>query len=160
MEFESYNMIDSIERVDFSKDLIRCKTLVPLSSKIFDQHFPGYPIVPGVVLTEAMAQSAGFHSIIECDFQRGVILTGIEKVEFISTAVSGDELVCYCKRLKKENSGGKSYIGVVLKNNQVITKAEIKLLEIDYPSAEMKQFMMDKIHRLLKNEATAAALPC
>src|SRR5512143_987710 len=51
-------LVDRIHELDPGKRIIASKTL-PASEELFRDHFPGFPVVPGVLLTEMMAQAAG-----------------------------------------------------------------------------------------------------
>ena len=51
-------LIDRIVKLDPGRAISAEKTL-PASEELFRDHFPGFPVVPGVLLTEMMAQSAG-----------------------------------------------------------------------------------------------------
>src|SRR5215813_13264648 len=51
-------LIDRIHELDPGSQIIASKTL-PSNEELFRDHFPGFPVVPGVLLTEMMAQTAG-----------------------------------------------------------------------------------------------------
>jgi|SRR5688572_20560651 len=51
-------LVDAIRTLDPGKSITAEKTLSP-DEEIFRDHFPGFPVVPGVLLTEMMAQAAG-----------------------------------------------------------------------------------------------------
>jgi 3-hydroxyacyl-[acyl-carrier-protein] dehydratase len=51
-------LVDRIHELDPGKQIIASKTL-PAHEELFRDHFPGFPVVPGVLLTEMMAQAAG-----------------------------------------------------------------------------------------------------
>lgn len=63
-------------------------------------HFPGQPVVPGVVLCEIIAQSAGV--LVRDALTRGVLplFAGIEKVRFRNMAVPGDVVETSCRLLR------------------------------------------------------------
>ena len=51
-------LVDHILELDPGKQILASKTL-PATEELFRDHFPGFPVVPGVLLTEMMAQAAG-----------------------------------------------------------------------------------------------------
>ena len=55
MRPEVFKMIDRVVSIDPSLEKIHCQGLVPEESSIFEGHFPGHPIMPGVLLIEAQA---------------------------------------------------------------------------------------------------------
>jgi 3-hydroxyacyl-[acyl-carrier-protein] dehydratase len=59
MLLEYFQMIDRVESVDLSKGTLKARSVVPAQSPVFEGHFPGMPLVPGVLLIETMAQASG-----------------------------------------------------------------------------------------------------
>jgi 3-hydroxyacyl-[acyl-carrier-protein] dehydratase len=59
MLLEYFQMIDRIDSVDLAKGLLKARSVVPGNSPVFEGHFPGMPLVPGVLLIETMAQASG-----------------------------------------------------------------------------------------------------
>jgi 3-hydroxyacyl-[acyl-carrier-protein] dehydratase len=51
-------LVDRILELEPGKRIVASKTL-PVEEELFRDHFPGFPVVPGVILTEMMAQAAG-----------------------------------------------------------------------------------------------------
>ncbi len=60
MRLEYFQLIDRIVDLDLAQQTIRTEAHVPTASTIFEGHFPGYPLMPGVLLIEAMAQTSGW----------------------------------------------------------------------------------------------------
>src|SRR5436305_12782413 len=59
MNLEHFQLIDRIVDLDLAQQTIRTEARVPTASTIFEGHFPGYRLMPGVLLIEAMAQTSG-----------------------------------------------------------------------------------------------------
>jgi len=68
MLLEYFQMIDRIESVDLSKGLLKARSIVPANSPVFEGHFPGMPLVPGVLLIETMAQASGMLVLAATNF--------------------------------------------------------------------------------------------
>ena len=60
MLLEYFQMIDRVETVDLGTRTLKARSVVPSKSPVFEGHFPGMPLVPGVLLIETMAQASGF----------------------------------------------------------------------------------------------------
>src|ERR1700751_2988478 len=60
MRLEYFHLIDGVDAVDREAGTIRASAQVPTRSTIFEGHFPGYPILPGVLMIETMAQTGGW----------------------------------------------------------------------------------------------------
>ena len=60
MRLDYFQLIDRIIELDLDARTVRAHAQVPQTSTIFEGHFPGYPLMPGVLLIESMAQTAGW----------------------------------------------------------------------------------------------------
>ena len=60
MLLEYFQMIDRVQSVDLRSGRLTATSIVPDESPVFEGHFPGLPLVPGVLLIETMAQASGF----------------------------------------------------------------------------------------------------
>ena len=70
MRLETFQLIDRILAVSLEDRTIRTEATVPTESTIFQGHFPGMPLMPGALLLEAMAQTAGWLVIALTNFER------------------------------------------------------------------------------------------
>ena len=60
MRLEYFQLIDRIVDLNLADRKISTEATVPATSTIFEGHFPGFPLMPGVLLIEAMAQTSGW----------------------------------------------------------------------------------------------------
>jgi 3-hydroxymyristoyl/3-hydroxydecanoyl-(acyl carrier protein) dehydratase len=81
MRLEYFQLIDRIVELDVSGRTIRTLAQVPQTSTIFEGHFPGHPLMPGVLLTEAMAQTSGWLIIGLTNFTRMPFLAGVKEAK-------------------------------------------------------------------------------
>lgn len=85
-----------IDRVlEMSEKSIRAIKNVTFNEPHFMGHFPGHPVMPGVLLVEAMAQAGGFLllSQIEDRENKLIYFTGIDKCRFRRPVVPGDQVI-------------------------------------------------------------------
>ena len=96
-------LIDRVETIVPGEKVIALKN-VTINEPFFQGHFPGMPVMPGVIILEAMGQAGGvmvYESLNEQKEGNLVFLTGIDKARFRKPVVPGDQLVFELKLLKK-----------------------------------------------------------
>jgi len=87
-------LVDRIVEIELGKRIVGIKN-VTYNEPFFPGHFPGRPIMPGVLIVEAMAQTAGvlvFKSMPEEDQKRSVFFLGMDNVKFRKPVIPGDQL--------------------------------------------------------------------
>ncbi len=86
-------LIDRIVEFEPAKRLVAIKN-VTINEPFFQGHFPGYPIMPGVLVVEAMAQAGGIIMMAEMPdrSEKLVVFTGIERAKFRRPVTPGDQL--------------------------------------------------------------------
>ena len=85
-----------IDRVlEMGEKKIRAIKNVTFNEPHFQGHFPGHPVMPGVLLVEAMAQAAGFLLLsgVEDRENKLIYFTGIDKCRFRRPVVPGDQVI-------------------------------------------------------------------
>lgn len=86
-------LIDRIVEFERTKRLVAIKN-VTINEPFFQGHFPGYPIMPGVLVVEAMAQAGGIIMLYEIADrnEKLVVFTGIERAKFRRPVTPGDQV--------------------------------------------------------------------
>jgi 3-hydroxyacyl-[acyl-carrier-protein] dehydratase len=92
MRLEYFQMLDEVAEADLGARRIRTVCRVPTESTIFEGHFPGYPLMPGVLLVECMAQTTGWLVCMLGQFKTMPFLAGIKEGKFRTTVHPGDTL--------------------------------------------------------------------
>jgi len=100
---------------------------VTINEPFFQGHFPSFPVMPGVLIIEAMAQTGG---VLYLDSQppqkRGALVyfMGMDKVKFRKPVVPGDQLIFEVKLLKQRLKAIKM-AGTAKVNDKIVAEAEL-----------------------------------
>lgn len=86
-------LIDRITEIERKKRIVAIKN-VTINEPFFQGHFPGYPIMPGALVVEAIAQAGGVLLMPEVPDRdkKLMVFTGIERAKFRRPVVPGDQL--------------------------------------------------------------------
>jgi 3-hydroxyacyl-[acyl-carrier-protein] dehydratase len=147
MQLEYFQLIDRIVDLDLAAGTIRTQAQVPLSSTIFEGHFPGHPLMPGVLLIEAMAQTAGWLVIAATGFQRMPFLAAVKEAKLRTFVTPGQALAPEAS-LVHEGSGYAIVSARITLNGKPVCNAELTLRVMDFPNAEFRARMEQWAERL------------
>ena len=125
MKVEYFQLIDRIVDLNVGERTITVEAQVPQQNTIFEGHFPGFPIMPGVLLIEAMAQTSGWLLIAMMKFERMPFLGAVKEAK-MRGFVSPGELLTINATIIHEGSGfaitsAKVSVGGELRSNATIT---------------------------------------
>jgi len=124
-------LIDRIIDIVPDKSVIALKN-VTINEPFFQGHFPGHPIMPGVLIVEAMAQAGGFLLLntVEEPEKKVVYFMGIDGVRFRKPVMPGDQLRFELKMISFRRSTckmtGEAYVGDTL-----VCQAEMMAAVVD-----------------------------
>jgi 3-hydroxyacyl-[acyl-carrier-protein] dehydratase len=104
MQLDYFILIDRILDLNIEAKTIVVEAQVPPTHTIFEGHFPGFPIMPGVLLTEAMAQSCGWLLLGVMKFERMPFLAMIKEAK-MRGFVSPGQLLTIEAKIEHEGSG-------------------------------------------------------
>lgn len=97
-----------VDRVlEVTPEYIKAVKNVTFNEPFFQGHFPGYPVMPGVLIVEALAQCAGIHAYETGDDKSENALTlfmGIDAVKFRKQVVPGDQLELVVTLIKRKRN--------------------------------------------------------
>jgi len=127
-------LVDRI--LDISDDGKRITGLknVSANEQFFQGHFPGAPVMPGVLIVEAMAQCAAvlFLREIEDRDKKLFLFGGVDKARFRRPVVPGDQLILECEVLQKRASTVKVR-GTAKVGDAIVAEAELLSVMVSRP---------------------------
>ena len=125
-------LVDRIVEIHGDEKVVGIKN-VSINENFFQGHFPHQPVMPGVLICEAMAQVG---AIFAHNARGGVadnkvfVLTGLDNVKFKRPVEPGDQLRMELTCLKRRGSYWKMQ-GVATVEGKVVAQAEISAMEVD-----------------------------
>ena len=123
-----------------SERTITVEAQVPTHSTIFEGHFPGYPIMPGVLLIEAMAQTSGWLLIALMKFERMPFLGAVKEAK-MRGFVSPGELLKIEASIVHEGSGFAITEAKVRVGGELRCNATITFRHIPFPHPDLRGHM-------------------
>jgi 3-hydroxyacyl-[acyl-carrier-protein] dehydratase len=145
MRLEYFELIDHIDDLRRDEGRIRARARVPSKSPVFEGHFPDYPLMPGVMLIEAMAQASGWLVLSRLDFKRMGILAAVKEAKLRQAVLPGADIEVEAE-IEHEGSGYAVVSARVLNSGKLIADAEITLRIVPFPS----QKFADSFHARAK----------
>jgi beta-hydroxyacyl-ACP dehydratase FabZ len=117
-------LVDSILELEAER-IVGIKN-VTVNEPFFTGHFPDFPVMPGVLIVEAMAQVAGVLVLKQIPDRHSklVLLASVEQAKFRRPVVPGDQLRIEMKVTKRKASVAKMY-GTAMVDGNVVAEAEV-----------------------------------
>jgi len=118
-------LVDRIVELEVGKAITGIKN-VTMNEPFFQGHFPAEPVMPGVLILEAMAQVGGILACLSDQAMIGklVYFAGVDKARFRRVVRPGDQVVMKLEMLKQKGKiikmAGKAYV-----DDQLATEAEL-----------------------------------
>src|SRR6202166_3815199 len=140
MQIETFQLIDRIVDLNIGEKTITVEAQVPEKSTIFEGHFPGYPIMPGVLLTEAMAQSSGWLLLALMKFERMPFLAIIKEAK-MRGFVSPGQLLTINAKVEHEGSGFAVTSAKVRVGSELKCSADLTFRHIPFPNPDLRGHM-------------------
>lgn len=123
-------LVDKVVHLDLKENLIIAQKNVTMNEHFFQGHFPESPIMPGVLIVEALAQTGGILVHQKGYGHKIALLLSITEAKFRKPVVPGDILMLEARGIHFSNKGGK-VAARALVNNQVAVEGEVSFVLID-----------------------------
>lgn len=127
---EPFLMVDEVEEYTPGEKAIAYKN-VDINEWYFKGHFPGKPIMPGVLIAESLAQ-AGAIAILSMEENKGknALFAGIDKMKFKKMVVPGDRLKLEVNIIKRKGPIGVGE-GIATVNGNLVAKGEFTFAVVE-----------------------------
>jgi 3-hydroxyacyl-[acyl-carrier-protein] dehydratase len=140
MHLEYFHLIDRIADLNIGERTITVDAQVPSESTIFEGHFPGYPLMPGVLLIEAMAQTSGWLLIALMKFERMPFLAAVKEAKMRSFVTPGETLKIEAS-VVHEGSGYAITAAKIRVGGELRCNATITFRHVPFPHPDLRGHM-------------------
>jgi 3-hydroxyacyl-[acyl-carrier-protein] dehydratase len=156
MLLEYFQMIDRIETVDLAAGRLTARSVVPEKSPVFEGHFPGYPLVPGVLLIETMAQASGFLVLGATNFVAMPFLMSVDGAKMRTFVEPSAELEIEAF-LEHEGSGFAVTKAKIASGGKKICDAQLKLRTMPFDQVPLGEIVRKRAEEVGLVAAMAAS---
>ena len=147
MQLEYFQLLDRIVDLDLAARTIRTEARIPLTNTIFEGHFPGHPLMPGVLLIETMAQTAGWLVIATAGLRRMAVLAAVKEAKFRTFVTPGQVMTAEAE-LVHEGSGYAMASARITVEGRPVCGADLTLKVLDFPNDEVRARMTERAEAL------------
>ena len=147
MQLDYFQLIDRIVDLNLDENTIRVEAQVPQHHTIFEGHFPGFPIMPGVLLTEAMAQSSGWLLLGATKFERMPFLAMVKEAKMRGFVTPG-QLLTIDAKIEHEGSGFAVTSAKVRVGSELKCSANLTFRLIPFPDPAFRGHMDAMAHKI------------
>jgi 3-hydroxyacyl-[acyl-carrier-protein] dehydratase len=123
-------LVDKILEIDTEKGTILGQKNLTYNEAFFQGHFPGAPIMPGVLILEALAQTGAVLVHLKGEKEKLAVLLSVNNAKFRNPAKPGDILYLRGEGIHLSSKGGKIK-AVATVNGKVAVEAEIGFALVD-----------------------------
>ena len=147
MQLDYFQLIDRIVDLNMVEKTITVEAQVPKTSTVFEGHFPGYPIMPGVLLIESMAQTSGWLLLALMKFERMPFLAAVKEAKMRGFVTPG-ELLTVEAGIVHEGSGYAITEAKVKVAGKLRSNATITFSHVPFPNPDLRGHMDAEARRI------------
>jgi 3-hydroxyacyl-[acyl-carrier-protein] dehydratase len=155
MLLEYFQMVDCIESVDLSARVLKARSVVPANSPVFEGHFPGMPLVPGVLLIETMAQASGMLVLAATDFAAMPFLMSVDGAK-MRGFVEPETVLDIEAYLEHDGSGFAVTKAKITSEGKRICDAQLKLRTMPFSQVPLGDIVRKRAEEIGLMDAIAA----
>lgn len=127
-------LVDRVVELDPGKSVVALKN-VTINEPFFQGHFPGHPVMPGVLIVEAMAQAAGLLTQISSRLKGTTgsplfYLAKVDNARFNAPVVPGDQLRLEVETIRVKQRTGEVFARATV-DGQLVAEANMKFMLMD-----------------------------
>ena len=145
-------MVDRIAVIEPEKRTVRANCQVPDASPVFEGHFPSYPILPGVLMIETMAQTGGWLIMATLRFSGMPFLTQVREGKMRSFVSPGEKLEAVAT-LIHDGSGYAVVEAALTSENRKVAESELRYRVAPFPTDSLRDQMLANARRIGVPEA-------
>lgn len=140
MRIEYFQLIDRVVEITDTPPSLTACAKVPAETTIFEGHFPGYPVMPGVLLIESMAQAAGFLLLCRNRFEKMPFLVGVREAK-LRNFVPPSSVLDVRAEIEHDGSGYASMKTSIHCQSDLICNALIILRFLPFPNVQLREHL-------------------
>jgi 3-hydroxyacyl-[acyl-carrier-protein] dehydratase len=147
MQLEYFQLIDRILDLNMDEKKITVEAQVPQHNTIFEGHFPGHPIMPGVLLIESMAQTSGWLLLALMKFERMPFLAAVKEAKMRGFVAPGEVLTVEASVIH-EGSGYAMTEAKVKVAGKLRSNSSLTFSHVPFPNPELRGHMDAEAKRI------------
>ena len=142
MRLDYFQMIDRIVELDLDARTIAVDCTLPEESPIFEGHFPGYPIMPGVLMIETIAQAGGWLVMAGLRFRQMAFLAKVSEAKMRSFLAPGQ--VIRVEAIQDHDGSGYAVVsGRIKSGGKLISEATITYRVRNFPNPALRDGLFE-----------------
>ena len=147
MRLEYFQMVDRIAAMDLAARTIVVDCTLPQESPIFEGHFPGYPILPGVLMIETIAQAGGWLVMAGLRFRQMAFLAKVSEAKMRSFLTPGQVIQVEATQ-EHDGSGYAVLSGRIRSGGKLVAEAGITYRVMDFPNPALRDGLFEVARRV------------
>ncbi len=147
MRLEYFNMVDQVLDLVPGEGRVRAECDVPEQSPVFEGHFPGYPLLPGVLMIEAMAQTGGWLVLAINRFDRMPFLAQVKAAKLRDFVGPGRRLIAEAA-LVHDGSGYAVATGRLSAGGRTVAEAELTYRVVPFPAPALRGAVIEAARKV------------